>query len=104
MKIKCSMFTAKRMIRCRSHSTRSESFLIISKKTGKKSLKINDGTSAWNDMNDVEQHERAIGMLTAGMSARDVARHFQPHKSTTEQISANWECRGPTQIDFILTQ
>ena len=24
-----------------------------------------------------EQRERAIGMLTAGMSARDVARHFQ---------------------------
>ena len=24
-----------------------------------------------------EQRETAIGMLTAGMSARDVARHFQ---------------------------
>ena len=29
-----------------------------------------------------EQRERAIGMLTAGMSARDVARHFQRHEST----------------------
>ena len=29
-----------------------------------------------------EQCERAIGMLTAGMSARDVARHFQHHEST----------------------
>ena len=28
-----------------------------------------------------EQRERAIGMLTAGMSARDVARHFQRHES-----------------------
>ena len=29
-----------------------------------------------------EQHERAIGMLTASMSARDVARHYQRHEST----------------------
>ena len=30
-----------------------------------------------------EQPERAIGMLTAGMSARDVARHFQPRYEST---------------------
>ena len=29
-----------------------------------------------------KQRERAIGMLTAGMSARDVAWHFQRHEST----------------------
>ena len=27
-----------------------------------------------------EQSERAIGMLTAGISAKDVARHFQSHE------------------------
>ena len=47
-----------------------------------------------------ERRERAIGMFTVGMSAKDVARHFQQidNKSTTEQISVNWERRGPTQI------
>ena len=29
-----------------------------------------------------EQRERAIGILTAGMSARDIGRHFQRHEST----------------------
>ena len=29
-----------------------------------------------------EQRERAIGMLTAGMLARDVAQHFQRPEST----------------------
>ena len=29
-----------------------------------------------------KQRERAIGMLTASMSARDVTRHFQRHEST----------------------
>ena len=29
-----------------------------------------------------EQREKAICMLTAGMSARDVARHFQRHELT----------------------
>ena len=33
-----------------------------------------------------EQRERAIGMLTAGMSARNVARHFQRHESTTSRL------------------
>ena len=33
-----------------------------------------------------EQRERAIGMLTAGMSARDVAQHFQSHESTMSRI------------------
>ena len=28
-----------------------------------------------------EQRERAIGMLTAGMLARDVARHLPSHES-----------------------
>jgi transposase len=42
-------------------------------------LKINDGASAWND---VRATSRAISMLTAGMSARDVAQHFQCNEST----------------------
>ena len=33
-----------------------------------------------------EQRGRAIGMLTAGMSARDVARHFQCHGSTISRL------------------
>ena len=33
-----------------------------------------------------KQRERAIGMLTAGMSAKDVARHFQRHKSTVSRL------------------
>ena len=33
-----------------------------------------------------EQRERAIVMLTAGMSARDVARHFQRHESAISRL------------------
>ena len=33
-----------------------------------------------------EQRERATGMLTAGMSARDVARHFQRQQSTISRL------------------
>ena len=33
-----------------------------------------------------EQRERAIGMLTAGISTRDVARHFQRHESTIGRL------------------
>ena len=33
-----------------------------------------------------EQRERAIGMLTAGMSARDIAWHFQPYESTISPL------------------
>ena len=49
----CSMCTAKRMIPRGSHSIQFESFLIVSTKTGKKSLKINvkhHSTPAWNDI------------------------------------------------------
>ena len=84
MKITCSMCTAKRTIPRGLHSTQFESFLIVSTNTGK---------NLWKSMSNViprrpgmtfEQSERAIGMLTAGMSARDVARHSQNHdKSTT---------------------
>ena len=40
-----------------------------------------NSTPAWN-----EQLERAINMLTAGMSARDVARHFQSQESTKSRL------------------
>ena len=43
-----------------------------------------------------EQRDRAIGMFTAGMSA--LPTPGIDSKSTAEQISANWERRGPTQI------
>ena len=33
-----------------------------------------------------EQCERAIGMLTAGMLARDVTWHLQCHESTVSQL------------------
>ena len=77
------MCTAKQMTPRGSHSTKFESFRIVSTKTGKKSLKINvnrHSTSAF------EQRKRAIGMLTASMSARDVARHFQRHESTISRL------------------
>ena len=33
-----------------------------------------------------EQRERVIGMLTAGMSAGDIAQHFPRHKSLISQL------------------
>ena len=41
-----------------------------------------------------EQRKRAIGMLTAGMSARDVARHFQRHKSTISRLLNRFQQTG----------
>ena len=41
-----------------------------------------------------EQCERAIGMLTAGMSARDIARHFQCHKSTISRLLNRFQQTG----------
>ena len=50
-----------------------------------------------------EQHERAIGMLTAGMSAIDV-RHFQRHESATSRLLNRFQQTGnvadrPDQAD-----
>ena len=56
----------------------------------KKALKINDGTSAWNQ----EQRERPIGMLTTGMSARNVVRHFQLHESTISPLLNRFQQTG----------
>ena len=41
-----------------------------------------------------EQLERAIGMLTAGMSARDVAQHFQRHESTISPLLNRFQQTG----------
>ena len=41
-----------------------------------------------------EQRERDIGMLTAGMSARDVARHFQRHESTVSRLLNRFQQTG----------
>ena len=41
-----------------------------------------------------EHRERAIGMLTAGMSAREVARHFQRHESTISRLLNRFQQTG----------
>ena len=41
-----------------------------------------------------EQLERAIGMLTAGMSARDVTRHFQRHELTISRLLNRFQQTG----------
>ena len=41
-----------------------------------------------------EQHERAISMLTTGMSQRDVARHFQCQESTVSQLLNRFQQTG----------
>ena len=41
-----------------------------------------------------EQRERAIGMLTAGMSARDVARYFQRQESTISRLLNRFQQTG----------
>ena len=41
-----------------------------------------------------EQCERAIGLLSAGMSARDIAWHFQRHKSTISQLLNRFQQTG----------
>ena len=41
-----------------------------------------------------EQRERAIGMLTDGMSARDVARHFIHYKSTISLLLNRFQQNG----------
>ena len=41
-----------------------------------------------------EQREKAIGMLTAGMSARDVARHFQRLESTISRLLNRFQQTG----------
>ena len=41
-----------------------------------------------------EQRERAIGMLTTGMSKRDIAQHFQRHESTISQLLDKFQQTG----------
>ena len=41
-----------------------------------------------------EQRERAIGMLTTGMSAKDIAWHFQLHESTISQLLNKFQQTG----------
>ena len=41
-----------------------------------------------------KQRERAIGMLTAGMSARDNALHFQRHESTICRLLNRFQQTG----------
>ena len=41
-----------------------------------------------------KQREGAIGMLTAGMSARDVAQHFQRHESTISRLLNRFQQTG----------
>ena len=104
MKIACIMCTAKRMISHGSHSTQFESFLIVSTKTAKKSSKAMIRRRPGMTLMTSEQRERAIGMLTAGMSARDVARHFQRQESTISRLLNRFQQTGkvvdrPDQAD-----
>ena len=46
-----------------------------------------------------EQRERAIGTLTADMSARDVARHFQRHESTISRLLNRFQHMGTSWTD-----
>ena len=50
-----------------------------------------------------EKRERAISMLTTGMSARDVARHFQRHQSTISRLLNRFQQTGtdPDQADRV---
>ena len=61
------------------------------RKLEKKSLKINVKRLPGMTF---EQRQRAIGMLTAGMSATDVARHFQRHKSTIGRLLNRFQETG----------
>ena len=92
MKITWSTCKAKQMISRGSHGTQFESFLIVSTKTGKKKS-MSNAIPRWPGMM-FEQRERAIGMLTAGMSARDAARHFQRYKSTISRLLNRFEQTG----------
>lgn len=42
----------------------------------------------------LEQCQRAMGMLTAGMSARNVARHFNVHESTISRLKTRFRQTG----------
>ena len=41
-----------------------------------------------------EQRERAIGMLTAGISARNIAQHFKRHESTIGRLLNRFQQPG----------
>ena len=97
-KITCSMCTSKRMIPRGSHSTQLQSFIIVSTKTGKNILKSMSNVIPRRPGKTFEQRKRAIGMLTAGMSARDVARHFQRHESTISRLLNRFQQTG-TDLD-----
>ena len=47
----------------------------------------------WHGMT-FEQRERAIDVLTTGMSARDIARHFQRHESTISRLLNRFQQTG----------
>ena len=83
------------MILSGSHSTRFESFLIVRTKTGQKK-KIFENQFQTSFQVGLEQGERAIGMLTAGISAT----HFQRHESTISRLLNRFRQTGnvATQI------
>ena len=91
MKITCSMCTAKRMIPRWSHSKQFESFLIVSTKTGTFFFKSMMGCRPGMTF---EQRERAISMLTAGMSARDIAGHFKCHETAIGRLRNRFQRTG----------
>ena len=80
------MCTAKRMIppRVTQYTVRELSYR--KHKNWKKKIENQCQTSFHFGLEWRAQRERAIGMLTDGMSARDVARHFQRHESTLSRL------------------
>ena len=94
MKITCSICKAKRMIPRGSHSKHFESFLIVSTKTEEKTLKIISNDIPRRPGMTFEQRERTIGMLPAGISARDLSRHFERHESTINRLPNRFQQTG----------
>ena len=90
------MCTAKQMIPRGSHCTQFESFLIVSTKTGKKKYpwKLVSHVIPRRPGMTFEQRERSIGILTDGMSARDVARHSRRQESTISRLLNRFQQTG----------
>ena len=44
----------------------------------------------------LEQRHISVGMMTASMNARVVARHFRKHESTIRRLRIRYQLTGPT--------
>ena len=109
MKIACRMCTAKRMIPPQVTQFTVRDLSYCKHKNWKKNL-----WKSISNVNDIprrpglmfEQHKRAISTLTSGMSARDIAWHFQRHESTISRLLNRFQQTGnvvdwPDQADRV---